>query len=391
MNKLCDKSDCTACFACVNACPKNCIHMTEDKSGAIYPEIDGSICIDCKMCTRSCPSINRVAFATPQKVYAAYSKDEETHILSTSGGVCYEICKNFLNDGAVYACAVNDDLSLSFIKCKTVDDLNKTRGSKYFHAHIGDTFKKIKTDLTNGENILFVGTPWQVTGLKFFLGREYENLFTIDIVCHGAPDEAVFKAYSRFELKGDFEKAKFVSFRDKNEYIIKYFDENGCIIKQIPQRQSYYLTAFLDGVCQRENCYTCKYAQPQRVGDISLGDFWGLGDEIPFEYKTNNGTNVVLQNTKKGENLLCRVKRNINLYERTLDEALKKNGQLNKPLYKNENAKKYAALAENGDIAAALIKYNTKKRALTFLRRKIYKSKKLYRMMKKSSFFKDRI
>ena len=236
-----------------------------------------------------------------------------------------------------------------------------------------------------------MGTPCQVTGLKFFLDREYENLFTIDIVCHGAPDEAVFKAYSRFELKGDFEKAKFVSFRDKNEYIIKYFDENGCIIKQIPQRQSHYLTAFLDGVCQRENCYTCKYAQPQRVGDISLGDFWGLGDEIPFEYKTNNGTNVVLQNTKKGEDLLCRVKQNINLYERTLDEALKKNGQLNKPLYKNENAKKYAALAENGDIAAALIKYNTKKRALTFLRRKIYKSKKLYRMMKKSSFFKDRI
>lgn len=98
-----------------------------------------------------------------------------------------------------------------------------------------------------------------------------------------------------------------------------------------------------------------------------------------------------MQNTKKGENLLCRVKPNINLYERTLDEALKKNGQLNKPLYKNENAKKYAALAENGDIAAALIKYNTKKIALIFLRRKIYKNKKLYRMMKKSSFFKDRI
>ncbi len=391
MNKLCDKSDCTACFACVNACPKNCIHMAVGKNGAIYPEVDESICIDCKICKKSCPSINRVAFATPQKVYAAYSKDEETHILSTSGGVCYEICKNFLNDGAVYACAVNDDLSLSFIKCKTVDDLNKTRGSKYFHAHIGNTYKKIKTDLTNGENILFVGTPCQVAGLKFFLGREYENLFMIDIVCHGAPDEAVFKAYSRFELKGDFEKAKFVSFRDKNEYIIKYFDENGCIIKQIPQRQSHYLTAFLDGVCQRENCYTCKYAQPQRVGDISLGDFWGLGEEIPFEYKTNNGTNVVLQNTKKGEDLLCRVKQNINLYERTLDEALKKNGQLNKPLYKNENAKKYAALAENGDIAAALIKYNTKKRALIFLRRKIYKSKKLYLMMKKSSFFKDRI
>lgn len=391
MDKLCDKSVCNACYACSNACPKNCINMVCDKSGAIYPEIDGNNCIDCNLCAKSCPSLNPTEFFEPKKVYAAYSKDENTNILSTSGGVCFEICKEFLKSGAVYACVENDDLSLEFIKCKTVEDLKKARGSKYYHAHINDTFKKIKAELTNGENVLFVGSPCQVAGLKKYLGKEYEKLFTIDIVCHGVADESVFKAYSRFELKNKFDNATAATFRDKNEYIIKYFDKSGNIIKQIPQRQSYYLTAFLDGVCFRENCYHCKYAKKNRVGDITLGDFWGLGDEIPFEYKTDNGTNLVFQNTEKGEILIDRVKSAVNFYERTIGEALKKNGQLNSPHIKSESAKKYAAIAKNGDIEAALIGYSTKKRVLTFLRRRLYNRKKIYQMMKKSSFFKDKI
>ncbi len=393
IDKPCKKSDCTACYACANICPVNCIEIKMDESNAHYPQIDEKKCIHCRMCEKVCPANNKLDFRLPREVYAAHSTDSNVQKSSTSGGTASTISKQFIMDGGVvYTTSFSDSLKVNFKKYDTIDALKNAQGSKYVHAHTGYIFKAIKKDLRDGKKILFIATPCQISGLNCFLKDEKtDNLFTIDLICHGTPDRETFSAYSKGILKNDFGKAERVLFRDGNDYVLKYLDKNNNILKQLKVYESFYLSHFLDGFSYRKNCYSCPYARKERVSDITLGDFWGLGEELEFEGSKENGINAVLVNTQKGEALLNLSSKNLTLYKRTLEEAVKGNSQLRHPCTDNSTSQKFRQISKSKGAEAALKKCNIKKYVLLYLRKCIHNHKVLYKICLKIPYIKDKI
>lgn len=334
--KLCDEKKCTQCSACVNICPKHCISWLETKSGANIPFIDTNKCVKCGLCQRACHQINvkDLNFVTPIYTYAAWSKRNEIRTSSSSGGVFSEIAKVILDKGGVvFGAAFNEELKVKHIKVETEEDLAKLRGSKYVQSDLGIIYTQVKAELNANRFVLFSGTPCQIAGLKSFLKKEYEYLYTLDLVCHGVPLQVAFDSYIKKigiipKVGDDF------SFRktDGWGYELSY---NNTPIKI---KNCYYLKAFSKNIMLNEPCYSCKYSTPKRVSDITIADFWGLGKKVAFKHSKRKGVNCVLINTVKGENLF-RLSSNIFYEERTLKEAVEGNHNLHlvspRPQYRN--------------------------------------------------------
>ena len=391
-DKPCDKSKCTACFACVNICPKNCIDLTV-QNGAYYPQIDEEKCIDCKLCEKVCPANNSLEFAEPSDVYASYVKDENSRKASTSGGIASLISKKFIENGyPVYATSFGNSLNVDFCRYESLTDLENARGSKYVHSHTGKVFGQIAEDLKHGK-VLFIGVPCQNAGLLNYikaLKTPAENLYTIDIICHGSPDRETFNQYSKYFLGEKYNLAKTVKFRKGNNYHLSYLDEKGKIIKSSAVRDGIYLSHFLDGYIFRENCYSCPYARKERITDITLGDFWGIGSEAPFDGDKTNGINAVLINTEKGKSIFNDISNDAVSYKRTLSEAVKGNTQLRNPAADNEYSKKFRQLCKSGNAVSAMEKCYPKKLILIKIRSFIHRHKILYSIIKKLPYLKEK-
>lgn len=171
MKNICPDEMCTGCFACANACPKQCIIIGPDKMGYLYPEIDQSKCIDCGLCQKICPNnhVENIDFNFPQKAFAAWALDENEYKTSTSGGAAAVFSRYILEkNGIVYGCASGDDFVVSHIEVSTMNELECLKGSKYVQSNIGDIYRKIKIQLAKNRLVLFIGTPCQVSGLISF-------------------------------------------------------------------------------------------------------------------------------------------------------------------------------------------------------------------------------
>lgn len=322
---ICEPEKCTGCFACYNICPKNAIEMIKDEFGNIYPQINEEKCIKCNLCQNKCPAKNDSKFFKPKKCFAAYSKDNKIAETSSSGGVAYEFYKFILtNNGIAYGVSsyLNDN-EIIFERIDKIDDLIRLQGSKYVHAYIKDCYKKVQKDLLTGKDVIFIGTPCQVDGLKNFLGKDFDNLVTVDLICHGVPSQKLLNEQIRKEFN-------FVKFRGiKGFYLIAQKDEKK-VYKKSRYRSEYY-NAFLKASIYRENCYNCKYAQIQRISDITIGDFWGLNDPNISISKVS----VILVNTLKGEKFLNKID-NIYKYSEKIEDAVQGNTQLRQPSSKNK-------------------------------------------------------
>lgn len=336
---ICDRNNCTGCFSCVNACPKACITMEENEIGHIYPQIDEDICINCGVCQKSCPNNNKINFNEPQKTYAAWSLNEKEHEKSTSGGIAAYLTRKIIeNGGVVYGCSSVVSDEVHHIRVDNLDDIKKLQGSKYVQSFINDTYIKAKDDLKAGKQVLFIGTPCQISGLNSYLTKEYDNLTTFDLICHGVPPQKLL--FDHMNLVAEGSEEKILSFREKNGYYLNIANYNKTLYYKHQYDDLYYL-GFGSSLFYRDSCYTCKYATDKRCSDITLGDFWGLGKDIPFEHENANGVSVVLVNTKKGQSVLEEHKSGLFTEERTLEEAVKGNPQLNHPTKKHLNAKKF--------------------------------------------------
>lgn len=306
-----DKTKCCGCTACENKCPKNAIVMCEDEYGFKYPKIDEALCIKCGLCEKVCPYMNEHApLSKIVKTIACggWNKDEIIRKNSTSGGIFFYlaqkiIAKNGLVCGAIY----DENLNVVHSIIDNTMDLQKILGSKYVQSDMKNNFSIIKDKLDMGIIVLFSGTPCQVEGLKSFLGKEYENLYTCDIICHGVPSPKVFTKY-----KNDLEKkysSKLVSINFRNKisgwqgYSFSAKFENGreYIIKS---SENSYMKAFLNDIDLRDSCPTCKFAKLPRNCDFTLGDFWGVDKYYPQLNKDNKGTSLVLVHSEKGKELL---------------------------------------------------------------------------------------
>lgn len=337
--EICLKNKCTGCYACVNACSHHCIQMREDEDGAVRPVIDESKCVGCKLCVSSCPNNVELEFRTPIKCYASWITDTEKRRICASGGIGTIMSEYVLKQrGVVFGSRYDNNLTPIMTYVENLEDLESFKGSRYVQSLVGNTtYKEVRTFLRTGRLVLFVGTPCQIAGLKTFLRKEYENLITVDLICHGTSPTKYLKdevdyLSEKFHLQGVSD----IRFRgnDGNNYRLtlwnkdrrKLFPRNNYREKllRFDEAQQFYLQGFLLGVSLRENCYTCNYARPERISDITIGDFIGLGQEKPFLEHVYNVSSVMI-NTIKGQafyDSVCSNSNSLKNEERNYSERL---------------------------------------------------------------------
>lgn len=375
--EICKQNQCTGCFACVNICPKHCITMVEDEYGFIYPQIDEEQCIHCDACKRVCLNHREISYHGTLHTYAAWARSPEERQSSSSGGAASVLAQWVLDQGGVVFGAVWNDNNEACHACITKKrELGRLKGSKYVHSYINDTFMQCKRYLLKGSVILFIGTPCQIEGLKGFLGyKEFTNLYLVDIVCHGVPSHKMLQQHLQRILGKDGNKVYQISFRNKTRFQFTVADSRKMIYKM---KYSYdeYLRSFLEGITYRSNCYTCKFARPERVSDITIGDFWGI-DKTLFEAEEGKGISCVLIHTEKGQQLFEQVKDKLEVTERSTDEAVRGNGQLKRPVCRNEKHEKILMQMRQGthfDDAVQVV-YEEELKAKRFGRLKLMRRK----------------
>lgn len=316
--------DCTGCAACANVCPKQCITMEADAYGFDYPIVDITKCIYCDKCEVVCPLNSQQKFNIPTNVYAAWNKNENVRNNSTSGGVFSELAFSVLKQGGVVVGAVyNDENVIEHCIIDEIDQLEKVRQSKYAQSKINDIYLNIRSSLKY-QSVLFCGTPCQVAGLKRFLGKEYENLMTVDFICRGVNSPKALKAWiSEIEYLHK-SKVRRVWFKYKEDgwhrspKCTKVILENGNELVFKGRENSFMYGYLGPNLYIRPSCSECLFKGQNRLSDITLGDFWGIEDRLDDD----KGTSLVLVNSDKGKELLSRVSGSLFLEERNLDEIL---------------------------------------------------------------------
>lgn len=365
-----DKKDCCGCGSCMNTCKMNAIQMTDDEYGFSYPVIDKDKCIGCGKCIKACAYQKENEKSLPLLTYAAAAKDEETLKASASGGIFASLAKSVLNaDGVVYGCSMensNNKLIPRHIRVNDIKDLHKLQGSKYVQSIMGNCYSLIKKDLQDGKTVLFSGTPCQVDAVNAYLeNKEYPNLITIDIICHGVPGIKMFQDYIHELEKKVNGKISNISFRDKTNGwglrgSIDYINSDGKHLKKmIPVNTAAYYKLFLKSEIYRENCYSCKYASNQRISDITIGDYWGIEQQHP-EYLVSNGGDIntekgvscLIINTANGEKFISDFGTDLLILPSDFEKAAQNNAQLNSPSQCGKNRELILNIYKDGGYSA---------------------------------------
>lgn len=334
MKEICPYEKCTGCTACMNICPQSCICMEPDQYGFLRPVINNDICIDCGQCMRVCPNNGIIEKNYPDIAYASWSLDVKDRQTSTSGGVSSALSSYVISQGgAVYGAAFQNRV-VEHIRVLQHHELYKLKGSKYVQSNLGDIFTLVIRDLLDGRSVLFWGTPCQTMGLKSLVNAKRikkGNIIYGDIICHGVPSQKILKDHIKHMVKiGDDEEYD-LSFRDLEGYFLT-LKQNKKIVYRNGFPQDKYLNGFQYGLFHRECCFQCPYASSERISDITIGDFWGLGETIYPKQKVS----VILCNTKKGADLVETARNMLFLEKRSVEEAVRGNSQLQHPSRKHE-------------------------------------------------------
>ncbi|MBR5110742.1 MAG: Coenzyme F420 hydrogenase/dehydrogenase, beta subunit C-terminal domain [Clostridia bacterium] len=341
-----DKKDCCGCGACMNACPQSAIKMCEDEHGFVYPVIVDDLCIGCGACEKACVYQNSPDVHPPLHAYAAAARDNGVITKSASGGAFAVIADKVLSGGGVvYGCALvfeDSHLEPRHIRIDSVEDIPMLQGSKYVQSEIGGTYKKAKQDLTEGKSVLFTGTPCQIAGLKQYLKKEYDKLLTVEIICHGVPGKRLFQEFLEYYGEKLGGKITAFYFRDKSKgqgmvSRCVYQDPAGSKKESIKNGNLLaYIFFFLKSYTYRINCYSCPFARPERVADITLGDYWGFHEEYPQYHESQGlsngrGISCVLVNSEKGKQMWDTCQDQLISMPSEFEKIARHNDQLRKP------------------------------------------------------------
>lgn len=335
------KHKCTNCMACYNICPSDAIEMIEDIDGFVYPSIVEDKCTHCGLCSKKCPALNLEQTKEISKrlenplAYGGYINNEEIREKSSSGGV-FSILSKYVLDKGGYICGAR------FTKggiCEHVivdnwDDLAPLRGSKYVQSNINNCFKEIKKLLELDKYVLFTGTPCQVAGLYSVLGKDYEKLITIDLLCHGTPSQKVFREYLNDITNGHETDIKEIKFRAKPDGWRKpYFCVSGedfSISRRTDDDD--YMSAFTKNMILRKSCTDCQFNRLPRQGDFTIGDFWGV-ENFNKNIDDDKGTSAILINSTKANNIYSEIKHMFKIVETTTIEAIRACNMINRKSY----------------------------------------------------------
>lgn len=303
MPELASHLKCTGCAACLLSCPRGAIRMSPDKEGFVFPVVEVSLCVECGLCEQRCPvRMVRKRDATPM-CYAAKSNDDRLVMESSSGGLFSEFALSVLGrGGAVFGAAyVGENLDVKHIAVESIDDLCKLRGSKYVQSEVGEVYCRVKEVLECGRLVLFSGTPCQIAGLKAYLGKGYDKLLTVEVICHGVPSPKLFTELKR-EMTERHGTLLAISFRDKSEgwssRAVTGWYASGERVRERGDLNDYF-RAFIAHLTLRHSCEDCQFNDGKSEADVTLGDFWGVDSILP-EMNDDVGVSAVILHTEKG-------------------------------------------------------------------------------------------
>lgn len=342
------RSDCCGCSACVQRCPKQCISMHEDEEGFLYPKVNLDMCIDCGLCEKVCPVLHQAEERIPLEVFAAKNPDEDIRMQSSSGGVFTQLAELIIDaGGVVFGVKWNEHFEAVHAYTESKEGLAAFRGSKYVQSRVGETFKQAEIFLKQGRQVLYSGTPCQIAALKLFLRKEYENLLTVDFICHGTPSPGVFRWYLSEEFAKEAarqsgEKIQFrsslpipsiakadvlareqgfeiedIRFRDKRVGWKKYSfvlslkllskvttagEKNSVSLSYTLDKHA-FMRGFLKDLYLRPSCHACPAKSSKSGSDITLGDYWGIQSLMP-ELDDDRGVSALTINSEKGKHVL---------------------------------------------------------------------------------------
>lgn len=321
-----EKSACCGCQACKMACPAKCISMVCDNEGFLYPKVNQADCLDCHLCEKTCPLLNKttVRETAPVACFAAISKDAETRLLSSSGGVFSLLAESIIKQGGVVFGAQFDDQFTVCHSCtETMDGLAPLRGSKYAQSDLRNSYSQVRQFLKEKRPVLFTGTPCQIAGLRGYLqNKDDDNLFLVSVVCHGAPSPQVWKEYL-MHVTNDTQPTA-VSMRDKTEGWSRYkmvIKRNHETCLNTTATDTPFMRAFLSNLTLRPSCYSCQF-RGDHGSDLTLGDYWGI-EEIHPDMSDDKGTSLILVYTSKGQQFLSNL--DLKLKESRYEDAVKGN------------------------------------------------------------------
>ncbi len=334
MIKITDKTRCSGCGACASKCPKKCIQMTLDSEGFLYPRVDTASCIDCGLCEKVCPILNPYSNKKIESIgcFAAYSNNQEIRKESSSGGIFSEMANNvFDNNGVVFGAAFDDDWSVKHTYIETADEIKRLRGSKYVQSDIKDSYINAKKFLDEGRQVLFSGTPCQIGGLYSFLNKEYDNLITVDFICHGVPSRIVWDEYLKIQKGTANADIIDISFRNKDNGWAKFntkisFENGEEYVKY--HSEDMFMKTYLSDISLRPACYYCSFKGKNRKSDITLADYWGVNRAHP-EINDDKGISLIFINSKCGQLLIDKIKGNLFMKNVDENEVVKYNKSIN--------------------------------------------------------------
>lgn len=339
MNTVCKENMCTGCTACESVCKKSAITICDemDKCNAV---IDMTKCIHCGACERVC-QVNHlnVQLNNPIEWYQGWANDPTIRSKASSGGAASALMRSFIKNGGIVCSCTYKDGKFGFDFCKDITEVDKFSGSKYIKSNLLGILEPAKKLLIQGERLLFVGLPCQVAALKNYVGDQlFQNLYTVDLICHGTPSTKVMDVFLSQYNKKTEEQSSF-KFRDKDLFQVS-LSENYVVQKGAADR---YTIAFLNALSYTENCYSCRYACLQRVSDVTLGDSWG--SELPV-VEQKKGISLILVQTEKGRNLLGQA--DLILHKVNLERAIDSNQQLLQPSPINKYSKSFWKALKKG-------------------------------------------
>lgn len=356
-----DKASCYGCGACAQRCPRQCIAMQEDNEGFLYPVINRDKCICCGLCAEVCPSLQKPPGRPGELlVYACRSTDTEILKWSSSGGVFTHLAQAVIErDGIVFGAAFGHDLSVAHAYAESPRDVARFRGSKYVQSTIGDTYGAAERMLEQGKPVLFSGTPCQIAGLKAFLRRDYPNLLTVALVCHGVPSPKVLRLYLAEHAERHRCTLVGVSFRDKtngwSSRSIRFdYTRSGTPATIVePTADNAFMRGFLRGLYLRPSCHRCAFKSLLSGADLTIGDYWRVGEAHP-ELDDDRGVSLAIVASEKGETALMACANRMRFLLSTYENASRGNPSLNRSVAAHRNRRRFFDGLAEGSVEALI-------------------------------------
>ena len=352
--------ECCGCSACADVCPRDAIQLCS-LDGFLYPEIDEKKCVNCGLCEKVCQfKKEKKDGSNCVKAYALRAADAGITRVSSSGGI-FTLLSDYVLDrgGVVYGAAYDDAMRVCHQRAETPAQRDAMRGSKYIQSDATGIYRMVREDLRSGREVLFTGTPCQVAGLRGFLGREYENLTCVDIICHGVPNPKVWEQFVAYLEQRYGKKLKDYSFRNKDvawhSYSAKLTFEDGSQVGHNDVTGS-YIELFRYDVCMRPSCTRCRYASTNREGDLTIGDFWGVEKVLP-EVDTSQGVSAVMVRSEKGMELLGAVKDRAQMWECQESQITARQPNMSRPSQFSNKAQAFQADWKKEPFETVLKKY----------------------------------